>query len=154
VQLVSVKLISSRRHALSKYIVTWPSSNQKVKVFLVPKTFQDSPEFTINFTTNILVPAISDNTFVSAIIHNTFATMPLSTIPYTGYHTRKTDRAHWELPPSEILNFARSLRRPGDKEISGAQQKLWVGHRYSARDAHQSAVRLVRLQRSAGGLAC
>ena len=27
---------------------------------------------------------ISDNTFVSAIIHNTFATMPLSTIPYTG----------------------------------------------------------------------
>jgi hypothetical protein len=24
------------------------------------------------------------NTFVSAIIHNTFATIPLSTIPYTG----------------------------------------------------------------------
>jgi hypothetical protein len=24
------------------------------------------------------------NTFVSAIVHNTFATIPLSTIPYTG----------------------------------------------------------------------
>ena len=41
-------------------------------------------DFTVIFTTNISVPAISDNNFVSAIIHNTFATIPLSTIPYTG----------------------------------------------------------------------
>ena len=47
---------------------------------LMSHNFKD---FTVIFTTNILVPAISDNTFVSAIIHNTFATIPLSTIPYT-----------------------------------------------------------------------
>ena len=30
------------------------------------------------------------NTFVSAIIHNTFATIPLSTIPYTGVPSPRT----------------------------------------------------------------
>ena len=46
--------------------------------------------------------------------------------------------------------FARSAGLETKRQVGKATP--WVGHDYSAGDAHQSAVRLVRLQRSVGGL--
>ena len=43
------------------------------------------------------------NTFVSAIIHNTFATIPLSTNPIPGYHATHAIQMIHEHPHYELI---------------------------------------------------
>ena len=57
-----------------------------------------------------------------------------------------------ELPPMISSTFCASGPRAWTQRDKGSTAKTRVGHDYSASDANQSVVRLVRLERSTGGL--